>query len=408
MAILKINRGVGLALALSAIVACSGSQKPPEVPSPAESTPPSSASEEASADGSKAAGASSKPAAISQVAWGKADGKDVELYTLTNQHGLIMKVTTYGATITELHVPDKAGKFADVVLGFESLDGYLKGGPYFGAIVGRVGNRIRGAKFKLEGKEYKLAVNDPPNHLHGGLKSYDKVVWSAETKDSPDGPSLILTYVSKDGEEGYPGTLTAKVTYTLSNDNELRTTMQATTDKTTIANLVQHSYFNLGGYDSGLITEHELTLFADKYTPGDPLVPTGVIKPVKGTPYDFTTAKPIGKDLKAVGGTPVGFDNNWVVDGDAHAMRPVARLRDPKSGRVLTLQANQPGVQFYSGNFLDGSLTGKGTKYVQYAGLCLETQKFPNSINIPAWAKEVVLEPGQTYEHTMVHRFTAE
>jgi aldose 1-epimerase len=305
-------------------------------------------------------------------------------------------------------VPDKGGKLADIVLGFENLDGYVKGSPYFGATVGRVANRIRGAKFKLDGKDYKLAANNGQHHLHGGVKGWDKVIWSAEPVETADGPALKLTYVSKDGEEGYPGTVTATTLYTLTNKNEFKVEMSATTDKTTIVNMAHHTYWNLGGFASGPITDHELTLMADNYTPGDPMVPTGQIKPVKGTPFDFTAPKPIGKDLKAAGGDPIGFDHNFVVNGDAHAMRPVAKLKDPKSGRVMTLEADQPGVQFYSGNFLDGKTKGKGVAYAQYTGMCLETQKFPNSINIPAWKDEVILKPGATYKHTMIHRFTTE
>jgi aldose 1-epimerase len=345
---------------------------------------------------------------VAKAPFGKADGKDVTLYTLTNANGLVMKVMTYGAIITELHVPDKAGKSADIVLGFENLDGYVKGNPYFGATVGRVGNRIRDAKFKLDGKEYKLAANNAPHHLHGGNKGWDKVVWDAEASETPDGPSIKFTYVSKDGEEGYPGTVTAHSTYTLTNKNELKVEMDATTDKKTLVNMVHHTYWNLGGHNSGPITEEELTLNADKYTPGDPMVPTGATKPVKGTPFDFTKPKAIGKDLKAAGGDPIGFDHNFVVNGKPNEMRMVAKLKDPKSGRVMTIEADQPGVQFYSGNFLDGKTKGKGVAYAQYTGLCLETQKFPNSINVPAWSKDVILEPGKTYKHTMIHRFTNE
>jgi len=227
--------------------------------------------------------------------------------------------------------------------------------------------------------------------------------------EGKDGPALKLTYVSVDGEEGYPGTVTATVTYTLTNQNELRIVMHATTDKTTIINLVHHSYWNLAGEGSGLITSHVLTLHADRYTPGDPMVPTGEIRSVKGTPFDFTTGKAIGTDLKAAGGDPVGYDTNFVVNGPASHLRPVAVLKEPTSGRVLTLEADQPGVQFYSGNFLDGKLVGKGGHaYPQYSGLCLETQKFPNAINIESWRQQVILKRGQSYDHTMVHRFSVE
>jgi len=405
----KFPQSFAWSLLVSGAFGCTSAPPPaanePPAPQAQASTP---AAGSAPAQGATDTAAPAASRAIGKAAYGKHDAKDVELYTLTNANGLVLKVTTYGAIITELHLPDKNGKLADVVLGFESLDGYVKGNPYFGATVGRVANRIRAAKFKLDGKEYKLAANNAPHHLHGGTKGWDKVVWTAETRESADGPAIVLTYVSKDGEEGYPGTVTAKTIYTLSNKNELRVEMEATTDKTTLVNMAHHTYWNLGGHDSGPITAHELTLFADKYTPGDPMVPTGAIKAVKGTAFDFTVPKPIGKDLKAAGGTPIGFDHNWVVSGDAATLRPVARLRDPKSGRVLSLEADQPGLQFYSGNFLDGSTKGKGVAYAQYTGLCLETQKFPNSINVPAWKDAVVLKPGQTYKHTMIHRFTTE
>jgi len=293
------------------------------------------------------------------------------------------------------------------VLGFDNVDDYVKKSPYFGAIVGRVANRIANATFTLEGKTYKLNANNAPHHLHGGKKGWDKVIWEAEPIETPAGPSLKLVHVSPDGEENYPGTVTATAVYTLTNDNELKVEMSATTDKTTLINMAHHSYWNLGGPGEATILEHELTIPADKYTPGDP-VPDGKVVPVKGTPFDFTTAKPIGKDLKAAGGKPVGFDHNWVVNGDPHAMRLMARLKDPKSGRVLTITADQPGLQFYTGNFMDGSNKGKGRTQIQYAGLCLESQKFPNSINVPAWKDEVILHPGKTYKHTMIHKFTAE
>jgi aldose 1-epimerase len=386
-------------LVLLSLVACSSAA--PAAKAPAEAAPVSAAEPSASPP-------APEQTPIDKKVWGQLDEHEVDLYTLTNQHGLVLKVTNYGATVTELHVPDKSGKLADIVLGFDDLESYQKGTAYFGAIVGRVANRIRGAKFKLEGKAYELAANNGKDHLHGGVRGFDKVVWNAEPVQSPAGPALALTYVAKDGEEGYPGTLTARVTYTLTEQDELKVEMQATTDATTIVNLAHHGYWNLAGHDSGSILEQELTLYGDQYTPGDPIVPTGAIKPVKGTPYDFTQPKLVGRDLEAVGGKPQGFDNNWIVNGDAHALRPVARLRDAKSGRVLTLEADQPGVQFYSGNFLDGNLKGKGATYQQYGGLCLETQRFPNSINIPAWANEVVLKPGQTYQHTMIHRFTVE
>lgn len=347
------------------------------------------------------------PASITKAPFGTVNGKEVSLYTLTNANGLVMKVTNYGAIVTAFHVPDKSNKMTDIVCGYDNLDGYLKGAPYFGATVGRVANRIRNGHFTLDGKSYQLATNNPPNHLHGGNKGFDKVVWEAETISSSDGPAIRFTYVSKDGEEGYPGTLTATVTHTLTNKNEFRVEMEATTDQATVVNLAHHSYWNLGGHSSGTILDHELTLFADSYTPGSP-ISDGPATSVKGTAFDFTAAKRIGKDIQAVGGSPVGYDHNWLVNGDPNTLRPIARLKDTASGRVMTIHANQPGVQFYSGNFLDGSITGKGATYPQYAALCLETQKVPNSINSPERRQDVILQPGQTYQHTMIHRFSAE
>jgi aldose 1-epimerase len=380
----------------------------PEASAVPPSASPAAASSATAPVSAAPASTQAKPAAISEAPFGSVNGVAVKLYTLRNQHGLVAKITNYGGIISELHVPDKSGKMADVVLGYDKLDDYLKTTPYFGAVVGRVANRVKNAQFSLGGKNYKLAANNAPHSLHGGQQGWDKVVWTAEAVETADGPALKLTYVSKDGEEGYPGTVTAHNVYTLTNANELKVEMDATTDKTTVVSMAHHSYWNLAGHDAGPITGHELTLFADQYTPGDP-VPDGKVKAVKGTPFDFSVAKPIGKDLEAAGGKPVGFDANWVVRGDAHALRPVARLKDPKSGRVLELSADQPGVQFYSGNFLDGTNHGKGgVAYAQYTGLCLESQKFPNSINVPAWRNEVTLEPGVTYKHTMVHRFSAE
>lgn len=399
-----------LAVATTAVLVWGCARAKDSVAAPAAAPAPMESAASAPAPSANAS-VEKKPlpaAAIQKAAFGKHEDKDVELYTLTNKNGLVLKATTYGAAVTELFVPDRNGKLADVVLGFDTLQGYETGTAFFGATVGRVANRIRDAKFTLDGKTYQLAASDPPHHLHGGAKGWDKVVWSAEAHETPEGPALVFSYVSKDGEEGYPGNVSARATYTLTNQNEFKVVMEATTDKPTLVNMAHHTYWNLGGFNSGPILDHELTLFADHYTPGDPVVPTGVIKPVKGTPFDFTNMKPIGRDLKDVGGKPVGYDHNFVVNGDAHAMRPVARLKDPKSGRVLTLEADQPGVQFYSGNFLDGKAHGKGVSYAQYTGLCLETQKFPNSINVPAWKNEVILRPGQPYRHTMIHRFSAE
>jgi aldose 1-epimerase len=343
-------------------------------------------------------------ARIEQRPFGQADGQEVSLFTLTNSQGMVLKVTNYGATVTELWVPDRQGRAADVVLGFAELDGYLGGCPFFGATIGRVANRIRGGRFELEGHTYELETNDPPDHLHGSSRGWDKVVWQAD----PAGGALRLDYRSSDGEAGYPGQVDATTLYTLTDDNELRIEMEASTDRTTLVNMTHHGYFNLAGHDSGTILEHELLLHADHYTPGDPVVPTGALVAVENTVFDFTKPKTVGRDLGGSGGDPVGFDHNWVVRGDPRALRPVARLKDPKSGRVMELSADQPAVQFYTGKFLDGTLRGKGTTYKRYAGLCLETQKCPNSINVPAWRDEVVLRPGEKYRHVVIHSFSIE
>lgn len=397
-----------------ALPACGGSQPAepaaPAAPAPvAAATPAPAAATPAPAAEAKEA---KKEKAITEAAYGNVGGKEVKLYTLTNKNGLVLKVTNYGCIVTELHTPDKAGKMADIVLGYDKLDDYLKATPYFGSVIGRVANRIKNAQFSLEGKTVKLNANNEKNALHGGKVGWDKVIWTAEPTETDAGPSIKFTYVSKDGEENYPGTVTAHNTYTLTNNNEFKVDMDATTDKTTVVSMAHHTYWNLAGQESGPITSQELTLFADQFTPGpsatDP-VPDGKVKAVKGTPWDFTTVKAIGKDLKEAGGKPIGFDANWIVKGDPHTLRPVAKVKDPKSGRVLELSADQPGVQFYSGNFLDGSNKGKGgTVYQQYTGFCLESQKFPNSINVPAWKDEVILKPGATYKHSMVHKLSAE
>jgi aldose 1-epimerase len=349
------------------------------------------------------------PPAITQTRFGTVDGQRVDLYSLTNDNGLTARVATYGALLTSLSIPDRAGRRADVVLGHDHLDGYLKDNPYFGATVGRVGNRIRDARFVLDGDTYVLAANDKPHHLHGGVKGWDKAVWTAEPFHAPQGPALKLTLVSPDGDEGYPGCVRATTVYTLTSRNELRVQMSATSDRPTIVNMVHHTYWNLGGAETDSIVNHELLLHADRYTPGDPMVPTGVETSVRGTPFDFTASKPIGRDLRAAGGDPVGYDHNFVVKDAPGQLRPVARLKDPASGRVMTIEADQPGVQLYSGNFLDGKIVGKsGVTYGQYAGLCLETQSYPNAVNIPGWRAQVLLNPGQTYMHTMNHKFTAE
>jgi aldose 1-epimerase len=336
-----------------------------------------------------------------------ADGTPVDLYTLTNGKGMTAKVITYGALLTELDVPDKDGKMADVVLGFDDLKGYLAGHPYFGATVGRVGNRIAKGKFTLDGKEYKLATNNGPNSLHGGNRGFDKVVWKASVVSMGPEPSVRFTYKSPDGEEGYPGTLEAAVTYTLTADNAVRLTYEATTDKPTPVNLTNHSYFNLAGHASGDIMGHELTLDADKYTPTDAtLIPTGKIESVKGTPLDFTMPTLIGKRIGDLKGEPGGYDHNFVLSPRKELAR-AAVVREPKSGRIMEVLTTEPGIQFYTGNFLDGSNKGKGgAVYKKNQAFCLETQHFPDSVNHPEFPS-TILTPGKVYKSETVYRFSA-
>lgn len=347
--------------------------------------------------------------AIEGEHWGKIDGKEVTRYTLSNTNGLIMKVTNYGAIITELHTPDRNGNLADITLGFDTLAGYLADTPYFGCIAGRCANRIKKGHFELEGDQYQLALNNPPNSIHGGNKGFDKYVWDAKPLETPLGPALALQRTSRDGEENYPGNLSVSVVYTLTDHDELITEISAETDKSTICNLAQHTYWNLAGHQSGSVNDHVVQIYADHYTPVNAeLIPTGQFAPIVGTPLDFIQPKSIGQDLQAVGGDPVGFDHNFVVKGDPTMMRPVACVSEPASGRRMVLSANQPGVQFYVGCFLDGSHVGKGgAVYEQYAGLCLETQAYPDAIHNPSWP-QAILKPGEVYQHHMLTKFSAE
>ena len=335
-----------------------------------------------------------------------ADGQAVDVVTMTNGKGIEAKVITYGGIIISLKAPDREGKPGDIVLGFDSLDGYLRGHPYFGAIIGRYGNRIGAGKFVLDAVEYKLAVNNGPNHLHGGIKGFDKVVWKIERAQAKGDEAILkLSYLSKDGEEGYPGNLRCTVTYTLTADNELKMRYEATTDKATVLNLTNHSYWNLAGQGNGDILGHELMLNADRYTPVDEgLIPTGEIKSVKGTPMDFTKAMAIGSRIKQV--DIGGYDHNFVLNGKAGKMQPCATVYEPTSGRAMEIRTTQPGVQFYTGNFLDGTLTGKeGKMYKKHYAFCLETQHFPDSPNKPRFPS-VVLKPGGKYDTTTVHKFS--
>jgi aldose 1-epimerase len=350
----------------------------------------------------------SGPRRVTKMDFGKTpDGTPVELYTLTNGK-ITAKVMTYGAILTELIVPDRTGKPAYVVLGFDTLEGYLAGHPYFGATVGRVANRVAGGKFTLDGKEYKLAVNNGPNSLHGGLKAFDKVVWKAEDISGPAGAAVKFTYKSPDGEEGYPGNLDVAVTYTVTDQNEVKIDYKATTDKATPVVLTNHSYFNLAGPASGTILDHELMIDAENYTPGDEtMIPTGSIAPVKGTPLDFTTSTAIGARIAQIKGDPGGYDNNYVLDSDAKLPNVAARAYDPKTGRVMEVLTTEPGVQFYTGNFLDGKTKGRGgVVYKKNQAFCLETQHYPDSVhhaNFPS----TILEPGKTYTQTTIYKFSA-
>lgn len=337
------------------------------------------------------------------------EGTVIDLYTLTNKHGLVAKVITFGALLTELRVPDRSGALADVVLGFPTLEQYEGPHPYFGATIGRVANRIAKGKFTLNGKEYTLAANNGPNHLHGGVRGFDKRVWQAQRVPAAGGVAVKFTYVSPDGEEGYPGTLTATVTYTLTDENALRLDYTATTDQATPVNLTHHSYFNLAGDGVGTILDHELTLMADRYTPVDAtLIPTGEIAPVKGTVMDFSRATAIGARIAQVPGPePVGYDHNYVLNSGGGVLSLAATVKEPTTGRVMDVLTTEPGIQFYSGNFLDGTIVGKaGVAYARHTGFCLETQHFPDSVNRPAFPP-TILQPDKTYKSTTVYRFSA-
>jgi aldose 1-epimerase len=344
---------------------------------------------------------------LSKMAYGATkDGEAVDIYTLKNGE-ITVKVATYGATVVSIEVPDSDGKVDDVALGFDALDGYLGEHPYFGATVGRVANRIANGKFTLDGEAYSLAINNPPNTLHGGVKGFNRVVWKAEPVESPDGPAVKMTYTSKDGEEGYPGNLTATVTFTVTAKNSLRIDYTATTDKATPLNLSNHSYFNLGGGTDSSILDHVLSLAAEKYTPvDDTLIPTGAIDPVEGTPLDFRKPTAIGARIDQMKGEPGGYDHNFVLDSGGGELAFAARVHDPKTGRILEMSTTEPGVQFYSGNFLDGTNVGKdGRVYNKHHGFCLEAQHFPDSIhhaNFP----DAVLRPGETYKQTTIYRFS--
>lgn len=356
-----------------------------------------------------------KESSVSRVSLSRApygttpDGRPIEVFTLTNKGGVEARLMNLGATLISLKTPDRNGQLGDIVLGFDTFEGWKNNAAFFGVVVGRYGNRIAKGQFSLDGTSYTLARNNAPNHLHGGVKGFDKAVWNAEASEGEGGPTVEFTYTSPDGEEGYPGTLRASVRYTLTDANELRLDYAATTDKKTIVNLTNHAYFNLAG--TGNILGHELQINADRFTPVDStLIPTGELKSVAGTPFDFRQPQAIGARIEQVdeqirfGG---GYDHNWILNGPAGTLSLAARATDPQSGRVLEVRTTEPGVQFYTGNFLDGTLVGKGgTPYAKRAGFCLETQHFPDSPNHPAFPT-TVLEPGSRYRTTTVFAFSA-
>ena len=356
---------------------------------------------------------SNKSSTITKADFGKtSEGQAVEIYTLHNSKGAEARIMTYGGIVQSLSMPDKNGKFADVVLGFDNLQGYIDKTPYFGALIGRYGNRIGGAKFTLEGNPYTLATNNGPNSLHGGLKGFDKVVWTAKSSVGIRGPQLVLAYFSKDGEEGFPGNLEVTAIYTLTEDNELKLEFAATTDRPTVVNLTHHSYFNLAGQGNGDILGHIVYINSDKTTPVDSgLITTGEFKSVDGTPFDFRKPTAIGariNDPDTVLQYGPGYDHNWVVNKPLGQFGLQARVVEPTSGRVMEVWSDEPGLQFYAGNFLDGTLKGKGgVAYQIHTGFCMEPQHYPDSPN-KANFPSVELKPGQTFHNTIVYKFSAE
>jgi aldose 1-epimerase len=352
------------------------------------------------------------PFTVSSGFYGVTQGGDsVALYTFANRKGMEVKITNFGGIVTELRVPDSNGKIEDVVLGFDNLKDYESNDPYFGAIIGRYANRIANGKFTLNGVTYTLASNNDANHLHGGLKGFDKVVWQAGTFVNDSTCGLVLEYVSKDMEEGYPGNLKTTVTYTIYDENEVQIDYLATTDKPTIVNLTQHSYFNLTGNSKRDILDHEVMIKSDQMVPvDDSLIPTGSLMSVAGTPFDFTTMHSVGERIEGDHAQLIlgrGYDHCWVLrEVDREDPKWVIEAQDASSGRVLALATTEPGVQFYTGNFLDGSLTGKGdVRYEQRYGLCFEPQHFPDSPNQPNFPS-VVLNPGEEYRSTTIWRFS--
>lgn len=389
-------RGLAGLLVLSALLAGAAGCSKPEPP---QAPPPPPTPQEKSKN------------TISKAAFGTLpDGTSVDLYTMVNANGMEVRATNYGGIITSLLVPDGSGKVSDVVLGMSSFEGYMKNSPYFGAIIGRYGNRIGKARFKIDDQTVKLPANDGPNTLHGGVKGFDKVVWQAEPFEKEDSVGVIFTYTSKDGEEGFPGNLQTRVTYTLTDKNELSFEYHATTDKPTVVNLTQHTYFNLAGEGNGDVLGHQMIIFADQYTPTDArLIPTGKLEDVTDTPFDFRMRHAIGERITAdheqiKRGN--GYDHNFVLKRKEPGLSLAAVVAEPTTRRVMEVRTTEPGVQFYTGNFLDGSITGKsGKPYGKNAGFCLETQHYPDSPNRPEFPS-TVLRPGEEYNSQTVYTFS--
>jgi len=355
---------------------------------------------------------------VTSEPFGTADGKPVSLFTLKNKTGLIAKISNYGGTLVEMHVPDRNGNLADIVLGHDNLESYKTDSPYFGSTVGRVANRIANAKFTLRDNEYVLAKNNGDHHLHGGEKGWDKQVWEAELIHDPLNPGVEMTLISPDGDEGYPGEVKATVTYILTFDNKLLVNMEAKTKRPTPINMAHHSYWNLGGHKSGTVLDHELMIGAQYYTPVDEsFIPTGAVEPVKGTPFDFRSSKPIGQDIAEIPSTgsdnPGGFDHNFVLNSLRYEMKMAAEVYHKESGRLMRVHTTEPGLQFYSGNFLNGHNGKENAVYSKHTGFCLESQVYPDAVNKRDLIRKdgrdkwptVIINPKQRYRHLMIHEF---
>lgn len=406
---MNATKNMIILLAALALLGCSP-ESPPETAS-AQTAPPADVADDLSE--APAEEVEVPKVGVDQWKFGETrDGQTITLYQLSNGTGMTAEIINYGGIIRSLTAPDRDGVYEDVVLGYDTLAKYEADPAYFGALIGRYGNRIAAGKFELDGVEYTLAANNDPNHLHGGNRGFGKVVWEAFPEMTRNGPSLLLSYISPDGEEGYPGKLRVRVRYTLTYKSELIIDYDARTSKATPINLTQHSYFNLSGNAKRDILGHQLQIAADYFTPVDATqIPTGELRPVEGTPFDFLTARAIGADIDAddeqirFGG---GYDHNWVIDPEADGqLRRVATLSDPESGRVMTVESTEPGLQFFTVNFLDGPVKGKGVAYQNRAGLCLETQHFPDSPNQPTFPS-TILEPGEEYESRTIYAFTTQ